>query len=575
MKRKQLTRLSVAAISVILLVPACTLIKDIEYKVAQNPLEMHGDTVTLTINGKFQEKGLHKKAVAEVTPVLITSNGTEKPFKTETFQGTKAAGNGKVIGKEGGSFSYTSRIPYTSDMEVAEVKVKVLPKKGTKEKKLIITDKIADATIITPLLVQPDDKPIMAKDQFVRVTSHTAGMVINYAKDRSEVRPGELKDADYKNFIKWVTEALKNDRIAFKNISIPAWASPEGEIDRNNNLANDRAKSAMNALKAEFKKLKYDNGNNDSFYNLEGKGEDWEGFKTETEKSDLKDKELILRVLQMYSGEQREKEIRNMAKTFQELEKKIFPLLRRSVITLNYDLTGKTDAEMLELSKTKVDSLTAEELFFTANTLVTDLNEKLRLYREASRLFPKDWRGPNNSGYILILQGKINEAKAEFEKAAAIENNATVKNNLGVCARLMGDRDKAAKLYAEAGSAPETQYNMGIINIQRGKYGEAVSQLNNAKNIEPKKGTFNLALAQLLNGNANEAKTTIESAADGETAVAHYLRAIIGARTNDKSYMINSLKTAIQKDSKFKEKAGKDREFLKYATDADFTAIVK
>lgn len=572
MKKNQLIGMSFAALAGAFFIQGCDLVKDIEYKVNPNPVEMHGDTVTLNINGKFVEKGLHKKAVVEVTPVIIGSDGQEKAFKTEIFQGPKAAGNGKVIPKEGGSFSYTAKLPYSPNMEAAEIKVKILPKKGTKEKALITTDKIADATIITPYLMMSDDKVIFGKDQFVRVTSHTSDMVINYEKGQHTVRGGELKDKDYVDFMNWVKTAMTNPRIEIKGITIPAYASPEGEISINDNLANDRAKSAAEAVAREFKKMKFEKGQDaaSSFYSLQGRGEDWEGFKTELDKTDIADKELIVRVLGMYSDvNKREQEIRNMAKTYNELEKKVLPKLRRSAVSLNYDLTGKTDQELTEWSKTKPDSLTVEELLFAA-TLTNDLNEKLRIYKEVSRIYPNDWRGFNNAGAILFMQGKLNDANAEFDKAASLNGSeGIIKNNLAACARQKGDRDKAEKLLGEAsGAGPEVSYNLGLINIQKGKYGEAVSQMSNFK-------TFNLALAQMLNGNASEATSTLDASAEKDAALTSYLRAIIASRANNLDQVKSNLTTAIQKDAALKEKAAKDREFIKYFADAGFQAIVK
>lgn len=576
MKKKQIFGFSLASLAAAVVIQGCTLVKDIEYTVDPNPVEMHGDTVTLNIKGKFVEKGLHKKAIVEVTPVIIGSDGQEKAFKTETFQGPKAAGNGKVIPKEGGSFSYTSQVPYTPNMEVAEIKVKILPKKGTKEKALIVTDKIADGTIITPYLIMSDDRVIFGKDAFVRVTQHTEEMVINYEKGRHEVRAGEMRDADYKAFMEWVKKSMTNDRIVMKNITIPAYASPEGEIAINDNLANDRALSAAEAIAREFKKMKMEKGTDakdDAFFIKQGKGEDWDGFRKELDKTDIADKELIVRVLGMYSDvNKREQEIRNMAKTYTELEKKVLPQLRRSVCILNYDLNGKTDQELVEYSKTKPDSLTIEELLFTAANLTNDMNEKLRIYREASRVHPKDWRGPNNVGAVLFMQGKIADAAAEFEKAAGLApDEKIIKNNLAAVARQNGDREKAKKLLAEAsGAGPEVEYNKGLISIQEGKYSDAISQMGG---ISDK--TFNQALAYTLNKDYSNAKSTCDAAVEKDAALTFYLRAIIAARENNKADAKTNLSTAIQKDPSLKAKAAKDREFLKLMADADFASVVK
>ncbi|MFP5471242.1 MAG: hypothetical protein ACLGGV_06570, partial [Bacteroidia bacterium] len=335
---KQFKGLAILTVAGSVFMSSCDLVKDIDYKLEKNPLEMHGDSVELVINGTFQEKGIHKKAVVEVTPVLIGKDGKEYAFKMEKFQGYKAADNGIVIPKEGGSFKYTSIIAYNPALEQADLKVKVLPKKGTKTKELIVTDKIADATIITPYLVMSDDKVIMAKDQFVRVTSHEQVAVINYEKNKSNVRAGELKDADVKDFETFVANAVKPDsRITMKGVTISSYASPEGEMELNTNLANERAESGKGAITGTFKKNKVEAANAEGFYTLAPKGEDWDGFKTEVEKTTHADKDLILRVLQMTSDlNAREKEIRNMAKTYEFLEKDVLPQLRRSNISLAY-----------------------------------------------------------------------------------------------------------------------------------------------------------------------------------------------------------------------------------------------
>lgn len=577
MKKKSLIVLSFAAITSSVILPGCKM-KDIEYKVQKNPLEMHGDTITLNITAKFVEKGLPKKMIAEITPVLVTPNGTEKAFAMKCYQGPKAVGNCEVVPKEGKTVSYTARIPYSPDLEVADLKIKVLPKKGTKEKTLMVSDKIADATIVTPLLIVGDDKPMMAKDKFVRVTQHTTEMVFNYLKNDSKVLAKELKDQDYKDLEAWYGVAMKNPRIAIKNISISAYASPEGELTLNDELADERAASAAKSLMDLAKKLKFDAINVESMYTKVAKGEDWDGFKKLMEASDIADKELILRVLTMTSDlQKRESEIKNMAKTYKEIEDKILPQLRRSAVVVSYDLTGKTDEELVQWSKTKADSMTVEELLFTA-TLSNDLDEKLRVYKEAARVFPEDWRCINNVGYIQLLQGKVSDAQASFEKAAKINSSEKmIKNNLAACARLNGDYEKATALLEEAaGAGPEVEYNKGIIAIKRGKYADAVAGLSKCTSIEStgKKTTANYALAQILNGSPADAKGTLDGAVDGQSGTAHYLRAIIGARTNDKAMMVQGIKDAIAADSKWKEKAKKDREFVKYFEDADYKAAV-
>ncbi len=566
MKKKKTTTAIIKLIFIFaLLLNSCTIIKELEYNVTENPLQMHADDVTLQINGKFIEKGLNAKAIAEVTPLFVCNDGTEIAFQTDIYQGPKAAGNGKVVPKTGLSFTYSSTIAYQKCMEEGVVKVRIVAKKGKKEEE-ILTEKIADGTIITPYLIKLDDKVVMANDQFTRTTSHQTEALINYDKGKFNVKNSELKQQDIIDLMDFVTDATTNPRHEMKNIGIQSYASPEGEIDKNDNLAKDRAESAKGAVTKQMKKLKFEAGQADGFYVLDPKGEDWGGFKAEVEKTTHEDKELILRVLQMTADlNKREQEIRNMAKTYSFLEKEVLPQLRRSNLTLSYDKVGYSDEELKELCKTNPDTLNIEELLFTAG-LYEDLNEIMRVYKEAARLFPNDWRASNNVGYISYLQGDLDAASENFEKAYAAEENATIANNIGAVAHMKGENERAMELFTAAGSGNETKYNIGLLNIQQGLYDEAVNNMGENK-------TFNSALAALLSGDAEGAAQTIDASNTSDDAMSYYLKSIIGARTNNSSMLIDNLKIAFEKDSNLKAKAKRDREFIRFFENADFLAI--
>jgi Flp pilus assembly protein TadD len=542
----------------------CDILKDMEYKVSPCPLEMHADSVEVTITATVPEKGMHKKAIVEITPKI-----GETSLKMVTYQGEKAAGNGKVIPfKAGGKITYTDKVPYTAAMEASELKLHIKASKGTKEKENFETEKICDGTIITPYLRMNDDMVIAAKDKFVRVTSHTQDATINYEKNRSEVRTAEMKDKDIMSLDTFARRSLNpNNRIVLKGATVNAYASPEGELTRNATLADDRAKTAITAVVGMMKKQKVETAAVETFYNGKGNGEDWEGFKAEMQASSIGDKDVVLRILSQYQGEDREKEIRNIAKTYQEIEKTILPKLRRSNIVFNYDLTGKTDDELKMYAKNKIDSLSLEEMMFAA-TLFDDINEKYRIYEVATKRFASDWRTWNNAGYCLYLQNKVADAKKMFEKSVAAEANATNKNNLGACIHVEGDRNKALALFKEASSAgKEVNYNIGLVNIQQAKYGDAVNNMGSYN-------TFNKGLAQLLAGDINGALATLDKSDDKDSAMGYYLKAIAGARQGNADMVINNLKSAVAKDSSLKAKAAKDREFIKFFENDAFKAAV-
>ena len=564
MKKQSLRGLAFVAITGSL-VASCDQLKDLDYKVTPNPLEMHGDSVRIKVDVTLPEKGIRKKAKAEITPMLGST-----PLKTVTIQGEKATGNGTVIQfKSGGKFTYTDVVPYKPEYEVTELTVTGKVYKGTKEKDEIEQTKIADGTIITPLLVNRDYKVIIAKDNFKRVNEESYTAVINYLKGRSEVRTTELNDKDIKDLQKWFEGAQSNPKIAMKTVNITGYASPEGEEDKNNTLSTDRANTGKVATMNLAKKAKNEKGQTE-IYNLVGRGEDYEGFKVELQKSKMNEdeKQLVIRVLEMYKDPaQRETEMRNMGKTFTYLDNNVFPQLRRSEIKVVFDKTGYSDEELTAISNSNLDTLNLEEVLFTAS-LTTDLNEQLRLYKHAQQKFPNDYRAFNNAGAILYQQNKMSEAKAEFEKANSIQDNPISKNNLGAIAGKEGDRAKAKSLFGQAnGAGTEVNYNMGVLNILSGDYAAAVSNFGN-------EASFNKALAQLLNKDAAAAVSTIDASVDKESAQGYYLKAIAAARQDKVDVAASNLKSAISKDGSWKAKAAKDREFLKYAENSSFTSAM-
>ncbi len=533
-------------------------VENIKYTVDPNPLIVQGDSVAVSVNGNFPGKYFARKAQVELTPTLTYAGG-ETPYKMVGFQGDKAVGNYTVIPYETGkAFSYTGKVAYTPGMSTSELVAKILGKQGKKE---VPFDpiKLADGVITTPYLMLSDDKVLLARDAFQRITEHSETATLNYLVSSSVVRPGELKDADVSAMAAFVKGVPAAGNINLTGATFDAWASPEGELSKNENLATERAKSAMTWLRGELKRGKIKADSLATFYTLNPRGEDWDGFKKAMQASStVPDRDLVLRVLEMYPDvTKREEEIRNMAATYKEISEEILPQLRRSEMRLNYQRVGKSDEQLIAMSKSTPDSLNVEELLYSA-TLTTDLNEQLRIYREASRIFPGDYRGPNNAGYILMMQNKMAEAETEFQKANSITDNPISTNNLGVVARLKGDRKKAMDLYRKATAAgPEVKYNMGIIDIQNGDYGSANSNMTGVN-------SFNAALAKTLGGDAAGAQRILEGSADKDSAMGHYLMAIIGARQSNGDMVRNHLGMAVQKDASLREKAMKDLEFRNF-----------
>lgn len=546
--------------------------KDINYSATPNPIEMHGDSIQFSVSGKFNPKLFAKKVTMTITPV-VKYNGGEKALKPVVLVGDKATGSGQKISfDKGGTFSYTSeKFVYEPSMKVAKVELRGEGQVKKKIKKFNPVE-IADGTIITPLLVRNDEKGIYGKDAFVKVTPVNQTAHIYYVINQSNVRPAEMKSEEVKNTLAFITSNINSSWYEFKGINVNAYASPDGETDKNEHLAMDRAKSGSAAFMGEFKKNKNkDNkfGKEKEQYVVGTTKEDWEGFKSLMEASTMADKDLILRVLTMYSDpNQRRTEIKNLSKTYKELAEKVLPKLRRSEIIINVDKKSRTDEMISALATSHPDSLSVEELLYGA-TLTNDINTKVQIYTAAEKQYASDWRTSNNLGVALLTQNKVAEAGEAFKRAdAANANNPIVANNLGTIQSKNGNRVAAMELYNKAnGAGSEVGYNKGIIQIRDGKYSDAVSSFGDSK-------SFNKALAQLLAGNAGEVNATIDAGNEKDMALSYYLKAVAAARKSSTSEVISNLKTAIEKDGTLKAAAKDDAEFIKLKSDSGFTSLV-
>jgi tetratricopeptide (TPR) repeat protein len=539
----------------------------VKYEVTPKVLETHAGVVTVTVKGTYPAKYFDKKTTVTATPVL-TYTGGETPFdKVQVLQGEKVAGNNKVVTTTGGDFTYTGTIPYKDAMKMSQLVLRI---KAVRGKKTLDFEpaKLADGVIATSTLVEKESKPIVMKDKYVRVNPENKLADIHYQINQAEITSKELKAEDIALLKAYIKSVGADSSRTLKGTEVSSYASPDGSMKINEPLSKKRGVTADKFIKKEFNKVEAAKA--DGFFNEKTTPEDWDGFKTEVEKSSIQDKDLILRVLSMYSDpEVREKEIKNMSAAFEALKTDILPKLRRSKLSVNVDVVGRSDEQILAQMKADPKALNQEEMLRAAS-LTTDLNEQLKFYQAAAESNPKDFRAQNNIGNTYMALGKTDEAIAAFEKAKAIENNDVVKNNLGFGSLVKGDLPKAEEYFNSMTTAtPESKWGLGVIAITKGEYDKAVNYLG----TEP---SYNLALAQYLKGDVPKAKATLDSMKDlGKTGKPSYLKAVIGARTDDKNYMLTNLREAVGFNADWKAYAKTDIEFAKFFNDDTFKSTVQ
>ena len=532
------------------------------FTVTPQVLEAVSGKVPATINGKFPEKYFNKKAVVEVTPVLKW-NGGEAKGQPATFQGEKVEGNNQSISyKMGGSYTMKTSFDYVPEMAKSELYLEFKATIGKKEV-TIPAVKIADGVISTSELVNNtlgNANPALGEDAFQRIIKEKHDANIMFLIQQANIRSSELKTA--KEFNKEVANVNEAANKKISNIEVSAYASPDGGVSLNTTLAENRENNTTKMLNKDLKKAKID-APIDAKYTAQ----DWEGFQELVSKSNIQDKELILRVLSMYQDPaQREQEIKNISSVYKTLADEILPQLRRSRLTLNYEIIGKSDEEIAKLASSNPSELNIEELLYAA-TLTNDPAKQEAIYTQATKQFPNDYRAYNNLGKLAYQAGNIDKAESYFKKAANVNASPEVNMNLGLVSLMKGDKAAAEAYFGKAAGTKELGESMGNLYIAQGQYERAVNSFGDSK-------TNSAALAQILAKDYNKAKNTLANV-ERPDAYTDYLMAVLGARTNNSSMVTSSLKSAVAKDSSLAKKAATDLEFAKFFTNADFMNIVK
>lgn len=537
-----------------------------DLKCNPSPLTVVGDKVNASITGTFPAKTFNKKGTLVVTPVL-KFNGQEVKGEPTTFIGEKVKSNGnKISYANGGKYDVKVSFDYVPEMAQAELYLQFEATAGKKTFE-VPEVKVADGVISTVKLASADSKemkPSITPDKFQRIIQEIQEADIKFLIQQANLRSSETGSASVKDLTAAIIAADTAQRKAINNLEVAGYASPDGALDLNEGLAQRRQKVSADYLAKQLKRKKVNVEIDTKFM-----AEDWEGFQKLMEASSIQDKDLILRVLSMYSDpEQREREIKNLSAAYKSIADEILPPLRRARLKLTTDLIGKSDEEISKLIKEDPKQLSVEEMLYAA-TLTQNLDEKVAIYQKVIDNYPNEYRGYNNMGITKYAQGKVDEAVRCYAKALELQpNDPDVNYNAGVAAMEQGDLEKAEVYFGKAaGTKSDLGAALGTLYMMKGDYSKAKTSFGKAN-------TNNAALQQILNEDYSAARNTLAAVAEPNATTA-YLAAVIGARTNDRDAVYSNMKTAVARDAAMKEKAAKDIEFAKFADDEAFKAIIK
>ena len=567
---KKLMKLSMVLAVAALAFTSCNCFKkmaknrdDVQLTVAPEILTLNNGIVAADINVTFPVKYFNAKAVVKVTPVIVFEGG-EVAGTAHFYQGSKVDDNYTVVDKKnGGNVTMHVEFPYDPRMDECALQLRAEIKCPggkckeftlvnlntgaipTKEEAAVLAGNDAAAAALAKEFgltvayglntLQKDIKygDLMEQmdNNFKRITTVVDKTDLLYTINSSVVTKKHEKAANLGAFKENVDKNLTNDR-ATQNIAVKGYASPDGPEKFNDKLSKARSESGHKVIA----KLLKDSGLD---IDAAAYGEDWDGFKELVEKSNIKDKNLILQVLSLYnSPAERESEIKNMSAVFNELKEEILPELRRSQIVNTTDLQGKTDAEIMAAYRNGGE-LTVEEYLFAAQELTDCPKEQVAILTAAAKKY-NDARVYNNLGVAQTKVGDKAAALKSFEKAAKMDSSKELNKNL-LLANLANNNTAEAKKYAAAADAQAK----AAMAAAEGDYKTA------ARNLEG----YNAAIALVQSNDLAGAKKAI---AKDNSADADYLRAVIAVKEGDMKSAEAQLKSATSKNPELAKKAAKD-----------------
>ena len=524
------------------------------FTVEPNPLETLGGEVPATVNGVFPVKYMKPKAVVTVTPELRYADGKVAKGQSATFQGERVMGNDQTISyKMGGRYTMKTSFAYVPEMQKSDMYLTFDARLG-KKKVEVPAVKVATGVLATSELYKQalmNAGGCIATDSFQRVRAQRVEANIKFLVNQANLRKSELKNGSVKEFVEMLKK-INADRegLNLKNVEVAAYASPEGGFKFNDKLAGKRQSVSEAYVDKQLKAAKLGGANVDAHYTAQ----DWDGFKRLVQASNIQDKDVILRVLEMYKDPaEREQQIRNMSAGFRELADGILPELRRSRLIINYETVGRSDEQIKEQYKADAAQLSADELLYAA-TLTNDANEKEAIYKKAAECYDKDYRAYNNLAVMAFNKGDENAAKSYVKQAFAKNQKAPEGYaNLALIALRNGNIAEAESNLSNAIDANGFGEVMGNLNIAKGNYATAV------KNFEGSKSN-SAALAQILNKDYAAAVATLKDQKNAD-ALSDYLMAIVQNRQGNTAAAQDYLNSAIKKNSALSQYADNDLEF--------------
>lgn len=592
-----------------LMLSGCTLkqmikmAKEQELTVKPSPLELHGDSVMFTTSAKLPVGMMKPSTKYSVEFSYKPTNAEAFKVGEMVFDATKYA-NAKTQPEISQRFSFG----FQESWDRGQLYVQGFASKGEKVRSTAQAS-FADfgpegsgaGIITTSRLALPSYLAnYTAHNYDGREEYDPVKVDFFFEKGSSMLRTSERRSNRAKELESYI--AGQNPTRA---VNISGMHSPEGPTSINTKLANERPKVMEDFYRKTAERYKYGEAIKDVNFVVKPVVENWTEFKAllrENTKISDSQKNEVLSIVDG-AGDFVSKELKlQTLPYYNALVRELYPPLRAAKAEILKIREKLSEPEIMVLAQKvangqeSADKLTHEELAYAAFK-TPSLEEREKMYQAAIRKNDK-FDSYNNLGAVYLEMAKkqtsvsardsyIDKAITQFELSLKKQESPEAYINLAGAKLMRGDKAAAMEALNKAsGNSTGTVANSvnamkGYLAIQEGSYNDAIQALSSGGS-DPVV-LYNRALAYLLqasytgSGDFARAQAAFDEAirADENNAYAHYGAAVTAARMKNADKVATHLATAARLDSKLKERAVKDLEFLSYWKDQKFIDALK
>ncbi|MDR1258807.1 MAG: DUF3868 domain-containing protein [Tannerellaceae bacterium] len=455
-------------------------------------LKQVDDSVRMVLDLDLSNLAIGTERFLQLTPVLVSPNGRELKMQHLIINGRQRHRlfmRDKVLNTQGRRrnndtyeaielnsdnrkvYRYHQTVGYENWMRDAQLNIVSDLCGCAGNKPQIISEKVANRIIIDGAQAYraiPNVAYIRPEVEAVKARSESSDVFLDFPVAQVEINPSYGSNPRELAKIESVIRELRSDaNLQVTGTTITGFASPEGNVMNNNQLALGRAEALRNYLSMRGVIPA-------NLYRIGVGGEDWNTLARMVQNSYIEPKGAILSIIQAYSGEMRKDRLRVLGggAVYQRLLQEYYPRLRRVVSRIEYTVRRFDVEEAKQIIKVRPQQLSLNEMFLVANTYPEGSREFMEVFEIAVRVFPNDPVANLNAAASALIEKDLAKAERYLQKAK--KNTPAYYNNLGVLSMMQNKTARAKNLFRYAA---ESKLSAALENLEELKKKEEADKL--------------------------------------------------------------------------------------------------